>query len=215
MRPLHKSVKEASNAIYSSPWSHLTSNNPASMGPPSTLSSITSRTQPPRFNNRPGMSGSGNSYLGAINTQVPNGNSMYSSQPYSTASLLSTASSGYGTPGVPATPLSAALGAAAQATVPNTPNLLLLTDLAVLTFLSVQTDCLATQHGASNCSCNVQAKPSLLYYRFGVCISFGVCSRFSLNLVFISLHILASALSGFHSFAWHIDCIPYQVFEVI
>jgi len=95
------------------------------------------------------------------------------------------------------------------------PNLLLLTDLAVLTFLSVQTDCLATQHGASNCSCNVQAKPSLLYYRFGVCISFGVCSRFSLNLVFISLHILASALSGFHSFAWHIDCIPYQVFEVI
>lgn len=122
MRPLHKSVKEASNAIYSSPWSHLTSNNPGSTGPPSALSSITSRTQPPRFPNRPGMSGSGNSYLGAINTQVPTANSMYSSQPYSTTSLLSTTSSGYGTPGVPATPLSAALGAAAQATVPNTPK---------------------------------------------------------------------------------------------
>lgn len=121
MRPLHKTVKEASSAIYSSPWSHLTSNNPGSMGPPS-LSSITSRTQPPRFLNRPGMSASGNSYLGPINTQVPTVNSAYSAQPYSTASLLSQGSSGYGTPGVPATPLSAALGAAAQATVPNTPK---------------------------------------------------------------------------------------------
>lgn len=120
MKPLHKTVKEASAAIYSSPWSHLTSNNPGSMGPPS-LSSITSRTQPPRF--RPGLSASSNSYLGAINTQVPLVNSTYSAQPYSTASLLSTGSGGYGTPGVPATPLSAALGAAAQATVPNTPKL--------------------------------------------------------------------------------------------
>lgn len=122
MKPLHKTVKEASAAIYSSPWSHLTSNNHNSMGPPS-LSSITSRTQPPRFLNRPGMGASNPSYLSAINTQVPFANSTYSSQPYSTASLLSATSSGYGTPGVPATPLSAALGAAAQATVPNTPKL--------------------------------------------------------------------------------------------
>ncbi|KAJ4988171.1 RAM signaling pathway protein [Stagonosporopsis vannaccii] len=123
MKPLHKTVKEASAAIYSSPWSHLTSNNHVSMGPPS-LSSITSRTQPPRFLNRPGLSASGNpSYLGAINTQIPMVNSTYSAQPYSTASLLSQGSNGYGTPGVPATPLSAALGAAAQATVPNTPKL--------------------------------------------------------------------------------------------
>lgn len=123
MKPLHKTVKEASAAIYSSPWSHLTSNNHISMGPPS-LSSITSRTQPPRFLNRPGLSASGNpSYLGAINTQVPMVNSIYSTQPYSTTSLLSQGSGGYGTPGVPATPLSAALGAAAQATVPNTPKL--------------------------------------------------------------------------------------------
>lgn len=68
------------------------------------------------------MGAGNNSYLGAINTQVPTANSMYSAQPYSTASLLSQGSSGYGTPGVPATPLSAALGAAAQATVPNTPK---------------------------------------------------------------------------------------------
>lgn len=122
MKPLHKTVKEASAAIYSSPWSHLTSTNPVSMGPPS-LSSITSRTQPPKYLNRPGLSnGSNPSYLGPINTQVSAVNSTYSAQPYSTASLLSQGSSGYGTPGVPATPLSAALGAAAQATVPNTPK---------------------------------------------------------------------------------------------
>lgn len=120
MKPIHKTVKEAGNAILSSPWSHLASNNPGSMGPPS-LSSITSRIQPPRL--RPGMGGSGgSSYLGPINTQVPNVNSMSSAAPYSTASLLSQSSGGYGTPGVPATPLSAALGAAAQATVPNTPK---------------------------------------------------------------------------------------------
>ncbi|KAH6639720.1 RAM signaling pathway protein-domain-containing protein [Boeremia exigua] len=119
LKPLHMTVKEASAAIYSSPWSHLTSNNPTSMGPPS-LSSITSRTQPPRFHNRPGLSASGHpSYLSNINTQVPTANSNYSAQPYSTASLLSQGSGGYGTP---ATPLSAALGAAAQATVPNTPK---------------------------------------------------------------------------------------------
>jgi hypothetical protein len=120
MKPLHKTVKEASSAIYGSPWSHLTSNNPGLMGPPS-LSSITSRTQPPRF--RPGMGASGgSSYLGPINTQVPAMNSVQFTQPYSTASLLSQSSGGYGTPGVPATPLSAALGAAAQATVPTTPK---------------------------------------------------------------------------------------------
>lgn len=122
MRPLHKTVKEASAAIYSSPWSHLTSNYSGSMGPPS-LSSITSRTQPPKYLNRPGMGASGgSSYLGPINTQIPSINSSFSAQPYSTTSLTSQGSGGYGTP-VPATPLSAALGAAAQATVPNTPKL--------------------------------------------------------------------------------------------
>ncbi|KZM25212.1 hypothetical protein ST47_g3618 [Ascochyta rabiei] len=121
MKPLHKTVKEASSAIYSSPWSHLTSSYSGSMGPPS-LSSITSRTQPPRFLSRPGMGASGgSSYLGPINTQIPTINSTFSAQPYSAAGLVSQGSGGYGTP-VPATPLSAALGAAAQATVPNTPK---------------------------------------------------------------------------------------------
>ena len=121
MKPLHKTVKEASAAIYSSPWSHLTSSNPSMTGPSSALSSITSRTQPPRFMTRPGV-GTSNSYLGPINTQITSANSTLSAQPYSATSLLSAGSTGYGTPGVPATPLSAALGAAAQATVPNTPK---------------------------------------------------------------------------------------------
>ncbi|CAG5182181.1 uncharacterized protein ALTATR162_LOCUS10032 [Alternaria atra] len=123
MRPLHKMVKEASLAINDSPWSHLTSNNPGLMGPPS-LSSITSRIQPPRFMKQPNgtMSSSGGpSFPGPINTSIPAMASVFSAQPYSTASFGSQGSGGYGTP-VPATPLSAALGAAAQATIPNTPR---------------------------------------------------------------------------------------------
>jgi hypothetical protein len=123
MRPLHKTVKEASLAINDSPWSHLTSNNLGLMGPPS-LSSFTSRTQPPRFLNKPNgtMSSSGGpSFPGPINTAIPAMSSVFSAQPYSTTSFGSQGSGGYGTP-VPATPLSAALGAAAQATVPNTPR---------------------------------------------------------------------------------------------
>lgn len=121
MKPLHKTVKEASAAIYSSPWSHLTSSNSGLMGPPS-LSSFTSRTQAPKFHNRPGMGASGgSSYLGQINTQIPTVNSSFSGQPYSAASIASQGGLGYVAP-VPATPLSAALGAAAQATVPNTPK---------------------------------------------------------------------------------------------
>lgn len=125
MKPLHKTVKEASLAINDSPWSNLTSNNPGLMGPPS-LSSFTSRTQPPRYLNKPPamtmVSGGGPSFPGPINTSIPAISSAFSAQPYSTASLSSQGSGGYGTP-VPATPLSAALGAAAQATIPNTPRL--------------------------------------------------------------------------------------------
>ncbi|KAF2269281.1 hypothetical protein CC78DRAFT_529502 [Lojkania enalia] len=119
MKPLHRTVKEASSAIYDSPWAHLTSNNPGQMGPPS-LPSLTSRTQPPRFGSRQTMSSSmSTSFPGPINTSITSVASTYS-QNYSTASLGS-GSGGYVTP-VPATPLSAALGAAAQATVPNTPS---------------------------------------------------------------------------------------------
>lgn len=123
MRPLHKMVKEATLAINDSPWSHLTSSNTGLMGPPS-LSSITSRVQPPRFMKQPNgtMSSSGGpSFPGPINTSIPAMASVFSAQPYSNASFGSQGSGGYGTP-VPATPLSAALGAAAQATVPNTPR---------------------------------------------------------------------------------------------
>lgn len=124
MRPLHKMVKEASLAINDSPWSHLTSNNLGLMGPPS-LSSFTSRTQPPKFLNKPNgtmSSSGGGSFPGPINTSIPAMASVFSAQPYSTASFGSQGSGGYSTP-VPATPLSAALGAAAQATIPNTPRM--------------------------------------------------------------------------------------------
>ncbi|KAF1939740.1 cell morphogenesis protein-like protein Sog2 [Clathrospora elynae] len=123
MRPLHKTVKEASLAINDSPWSHLTSNNLGLMGPPS-LASFTSRTQPPRFLNKPNgtMSSSGGpSFPGTINTSISAMGSVFPAQHYSSISHGSQGSGGYGTP-VPATPLSAALGAAAQATVPNTPR---------------------------------------------------------------------------------------------
>lgn len=124
MKPLHKTVKDASVAISDSPWSHLTA---STTGIVSSLSSFTSRTQPPKFLSKPTMSyGGGSSFPGPINTSITSVSSAFS-QPYSTASLGSQGSGGYITP-VPATPLSAALGAAAQATVPNpnpnTPNLL-------------------------------------------------------------------------------------------
>ncbi|EMD60124.1 hypothetical protein GGP41_009521 [Bipolaris sorokiniana] len=124
MRPLHKMVKEASLAINDSPWSHLTSNNIGLMGPPS-LASFTSRNQPPKVLHKPNgtMSSSGGpSFPGPINTAIPAMTSVFSGQPYSTASFGSQGSGGYSTP-VPATPLSAALGAAAQATIPNTPRM--------------------------------------------------------------------------------------------
>ncbi|KAF1960201.1 cell morphogenesis protein-like protein Sog2 [Byssothecium circinans] len=118
MRPLHRTVKEASVAISDSPWSHLTSNN---TGIVSSLSSFTSRMHPPRFLNKPTMTtGGGPSFPGPINTSISSVSSAFA-QPYSSNSLGSQGSGGYMTP-VPATPLSAALGAAAQATVPNTPN---------------------------------------------------------------------------------------------
>jgi hypothetical protein len=119
MKPLHRTVKEASLAINDSPWSHLTSNNTGMMGPPS-LSSITSRTTAPKFLGRPTMSsGGGASFPGPINTSITTNSFAY---PSATSSFGSQGSSGYPTP-VPATPLSAALGAAAQATVPSTPGL--------------------------------------------------------------------------------------------
>jgi len=118
MKPLHRTVKEASLAINDSPWSHLTSNN---LGIVSSLSSFTSRTQPPKFLSKADMSSNGGLPLpGPINTSITNLTSAYS-QPYSTSSVGSQGSGGYMTP-VPATPLSAALGAAAQATVPSTPK---------------------------------------------------------------------------------------------
>jgi hypothetical protein len=120
MKPLHKTVKEATLAINDSPWSHLTSNNHGLMGPPS-LSSFTSRTQPPRYLGRPTMtSGGGASFPGPINTSITSVASAFSNS-YANSHMGPQGSGGYITP-VPATPLSAALGAAAQATVPNTPS---------------------------------------------------------------------------------------------
>ncbi|KAF2280625.1 cell morphogenesis protein-like protein Sog2 [Westerdykella ornata] len=118
LKPLHRTVKDASLAINDSPWSHLTANNAGATTQPH-LASFTSRTQPPRFAKPAMPASSGSSFPGPINTTITS-TSAYS-QPYSTTGVGS-GSAGYGTP-VPATPLlSAALGAAAQATVPNTPS---------------------------------------------------------------------------------------------
>ncbi|OCL13312.1 hypothetical protein AOQ84DRAFT_283395 [Glonium stellatum] len=136
MKPLHRAVKDASLVINASSWSHLAlaANTPASgvptittssnhtsttsgtMGPPSALPSLTSKIQPPKFFTKPlaaSISAPGPAFPGPINTALTPSISSFTPQQYS--------AQGYVTP-VPATPLSAALGAAAQATVPNTPN---------------------------------------------------------------------------------------------
>ncbi|KAF2872433.1 RAM signaling pathway protein-domain-containing protein [Massariosphaeria phaeospora] len=119
MKPLHKTVKDASLAINASPWSHLTSNSIGHMGPPS-LSTLTTIPHPPRFPNKSSMAAitNGISYPGPINTSI---SSIYAQPNYSVTSIGSQGSAGYNT-SVPPTPLSAALGAAITATMPNTPN---------------------------------------------------------------------------------------------
>lgn len=115
MKPLHRSVKDASVTISDSPFSHLTSSNAMSN---SSLPSFTSRIQPPRFVSRTLMASSAaHPGPGPVNTSIPSVASAYSA-----SGGLGSGGTGYGTP-VPATPLlNAALGAAAQATVPNTPS---------------------------------------------------------------------------------------------
>ena len=139
MKPLHRAVKDASLVINASSWSHLalaanttgggsgaTTTTSGTMGPPS-LPSLTSKTQPPKFfTNKSLAAGSGgggeSSFPGPINTALTPSVSSFASQYSAQSSAGPSASAlGYITP-VLATPLSAALGAAAQATVPNTPN---------------------------------------------------------------------------------------------
>jgi hypothetical protein len=139
MKPLHRAVKDASLVINASSWSHLalaanttgggsggTTTASGVMAPPS-LPSLTSKTQPPKFfTNKSLAAGSGGggepAFPGPINTALTPLVSSFASQYSAQSSAGPSASTlGYITP-VPATPLSAALGAAAQATVPNTPN---------------------------------------------------------------------------------------------
>jgi hypothetical protein len=139
MKPLHRAVKDASLVINASSWSHLalaanttgggTTTTSGTMGPPS-LPSLTSKTQPPKFftnKSQAASSGGGGgggepSFPGPINTALTPSVSSFAPQYSAQGSAGPSASAlGYITP-VPATPLSAALGAAAQATVPNTPN---------------------------------------------------------------------------------------------
>ncbi|KAF2809598.1 uncharacterized protein BDZ99DRAFT_443981 [Mytilinidion resinicola] len=131
MKPTHHAVKDAGLMINNSSWSYLAHSAPnagGSMGPPG-LQSLTSKTQPPKFysNQSSFSAGHGPGFPGPINTSITPAASTYSAiSNYSATSFTSQSSAGgssmgYVTP-VPATPLSAALGAAAQATVPNTPN---------------------------------------------------------------------------------------------
>jgi hypothetical protein len=88
-------------------------------------------------------------------------------------------------------------------------------DPAHSTFSNERTGCSVTLVGASDHSHHAPAILSSSYHRFGVLIHSGVCLRFCLVLVFTSLHILATALSGFHSFAWHIELHLVLVFGVM
>ena len=139
MKPLHRAVKDASLVINASSWSHLalaanttgggsgaTTTTSGTMGPPSlpSLPSLTSKTQPPKFFTNKSLaanSGGGSSFPGPINTALTPSVSFASQFSAQSSAGPSASALGYITP-VPATPLSAALGAAAQATVPNTPN---------------------------------------------------------------------------------------------
>lgn len=113
MKPVQKAVKEAGGAITASPWSHLAVRNESSaMFPPQ--SALSMRSSDTRHLGH-GLSGlSTSSIPGPINTSISiNTNYSHSATPSATL--------GFVTP-VPATPLSAALGAAAQATIPSTPG---------------------------------------------------------------------------------------------
>jgi hypothetical protein len=130
MKPVHHAVKDAGLVINHSSWSYLATSAPDADTTmrPSGLQSLTSKTQPPKFYSNHSLSnGHAPGFPGPINTSINPAPSMYSAvSNFSTTSFTSQGSTGgnsmgYVTP-VPATPLSAALGAAAQATVPNTPN---------------------------------------------------------------------------------------------
>ncbi|KAK8202765.1 hypothetical protein HDK77DRAFT_383726 [Phyllosticta capitalensis] len=123
MKPVQKAVKEASVAITSSPWGHLAVRSESS-------SVFTTPTHfPPRSESR--SYGHGHAFgssihsttsgpvpvvPGPINTSVPGPYSSHNTTPASSVGHITP------TPVQPATPMSAALGAAAQATVPSTPG---------------------------------------------------------------------------------------------
>ena len=127
MKPVQKSIKEAGSAIAASPWtplmnsvrdisngvspnsSQLLSNHNSNLSTNSNFSTATTLTTSSSFP-PPGP-------------PIPNLLSSQFNSPYSAYGppSASTASFGFPTP-VPATPLSAALGPAAFATVPSTPG---------------------------------------------------------------------------------------------
>lgn len=92
VRPVHKSATEAATLITNSPWNRLTFE-------------LEPQTQPPS----------------RVQTPAPNGYHAYQHRTRGSGGSNAASSSSPYTPSVPATPLSAALGPAAQATVPATP----------------------------------------------------------------------------------------------
>ncbi|KAK7565947.1 RAM signaling pathway protein-domain-containing protein [Phyllosticta paracitricarpa] len=123
MKPIQKAVKAASILITSSPWSHLAVRSDS-------VSSFSTPTHfPPRSESR--NYGHGHAFGNSINNTssgpvpfVPGPTSTSVPGPYSSHNSTPASSIGHitPTPVQPATPMSAALGAAAQATVPSTPG---------------------------------------------------------------------------------------------
>ena len=127
MRPIQKNIKEISQLINASPWSSLAVRSPVAgapplniadlaLSPPSNYSTLTTRHNPlPTLHQIPHSINTGVSPSYALST--PSLSSSTSGTATRSASSNNSSTYNY-LSSVPATPLSAALGPAAQATVP-------------------------------------------------------------------------------------------------
>lgn len=111
LRPVHKSTVEAANLMANSPWNRLTSSDTDDSQP---SSQIHSRAPTPVQTHHPPP-------ISQSQPPLPTQNGQYHAHRRANGSNGSATSSSPYTASVPATPLSAALGPAAQATVPSTP----------------------------------------------------------------------------------------------
>ncbi|KAG9773464.1 hypothetical protein KCU88_g5764, partial [Aureobasidium melanogenum] len=148
LRPVQKASREAGRLIESSPWRYLTDSATAAMPPPSVFnpassqqSAVNGNGYPSSINGIQGYAGPGQLGNHSLPSPfpppitsvpaIPTSSSASVSNNTTAAKATVNGNNGFGYPGatgvspvsapLPATPLSAALGPAAQATVPSTP----------------------------------------------------------------------------------------------